>query len=62
MRRFPTLAPLAMLLLIPALGRSQAPEDRAATVKYLLAAEAPAGGAPKEPDSVTVEARGRGER
>ena len=25
-------------------------------------AEAPAGGAPKEPDSVTVEARGRGER
>jgi len=49
--------PLAFLLLIPTLSYAQAPADRAATVKYVLAAEAPTGGfygAPPAPGSQPV--------
>jgi hypothetical protein len=41
MRQFLTLS---LIVLVPALALGQAPADRAATVKYLLAAEAPTGG------------------
>jgi hypothetical protein len=36
--------------------------EKSAARESEQATEAPASGAPKEPDSVTVEARGRGER
>jgi len=57
MCRFIRLLPIAVLCVIPALARGQAPADRAATVKYLLAAEAPTGGfygAPPTPGSQPV--------
>jgi hypothetical protein len=41
MRQFLTLS---LIVLVPAVARAQAPADRAATVKYLLGAEAPTGG------------------
>jgi hypothetical protein len=41
MRQFTALS---LLFVIPSLALCQAPEDRAATIKYLLSAEAPTGG------------------
>jgi Prenyltransferase and squalene oxidase repeat len=54
MRQFLTLS---LIVLVPALALSQAPADRAATVKYLLGAEAATGGfygSPPAPGSQPV--------